>query len=344
MTLTYLQTGTLCRTLAVLLHAGIPLTEGLCLAAQEETGATEAVLQALLARVEQGAPLCEAMEAEGAFPGIVPGMVRIGEETGRLEEALTFLADWCQERCRTEQLLRSALTYPCAILGMMLVVIAVLLIQVLPVFDQVYASLGTRLTGTAAWLLYLGQGLKAALPLLGLILALVLILAGLLHRQEALRTRIRSRYLARYGDRGVNRKFNNARFARALAMGMGSGLPLEAAISLSAGLLGDVPGAARRCRDCLALLEQGRSLAQALSAAQLLSPPQIRLLQAGLRGGSADQVLAHTAQQLESDAQQSLETLISRVEPALVTLCALLVGLILLSVMLPLMDVLSALG
>lgn len=344
MTLTYPQTGQLCRTLAVLLHAGIPLTEGLLLAAREETGPLKDIPEALLLRMDQGSQLSDAMEALAAFPGMVPGLVRIGEATGRLEEALTFLADWCDERSRTETLLRSALTYPAAILALMLTVIAVLLVKVLPVFDQVYASLGTRLTGTAAWLLYLGQGLKASLPLLGLLLLAALLLYALWRFHASFRSKLRGAALSRFGDRGISRRFNNARFARALAMGMGSGLPLEEAMTLSAGLLGDIPGAARRCRDAVTALQQGQSLSQALGDAQLLPPTQIRLLQAGLRGGNADQVLAHIASQLEEEARDALDFLLGRIEPAMVTVCALLVGLILLSVMLPLMDILSALG
>ena len=91
-------------------------------------------------------------------------LAEVGERSGRMEESLTALADYYDERCRMERRLRSALLYPAVILLLMLVVMVVLLTKVLPVFNDVYASLGGRLTGVAGGLLALGQALDAALP------------------------------------------------------------------------------------------------------------------------------------------------------------------------------------
>ena len=344
MLLTDTQTAALCRTLAVLLHAGIPVTEGLYLICQEETGSIKTVAEALLAQMDQGIPLWEAMQTQKFFPAPVPSMIRVGEETGRLEEALTGLADWNDQRVRTRQLIRSALMYPTAILVMMLMVILVLLVQVLPVFDRVYASLGTHLGGLAGWMLHLGQLLKASLPMLGTLLLAAGILLLLYRFRSSFRLRVRDFFLRRFGDRSIARSFNNARFSRALAMGVSSGLPLEEALKLSCGLLSHIPAAHQRCQTALDQLEQGQTLALALGGCGLLSSTHLHLLQAGLRSGSADRILYHIAEQAETQAQERLETLVSRVEPAIVTVCALLVGTILLSVMLPLMNVLAALG
>ena len=97
-----------------------------------------------------------------------------------MEESLTALADYYDERCRMERRLRSAVLYPAVILLLMLVVMVVLLTKVLPVFNDVYASLGGRLTGVAGGLLALGQALDAALPwLCGLLVLAVSAAAGL---------------------------------------------------------------------------------------------------------------------------------------------------------------------
>ena len=151
-------------------------------------------------------------------------------------------------------------------------------------------------------------------------------------------------YSRRFGDRGLSRKFNNARFARGLSMGLSSGLPLEEALALSRQLLEDVPGAAKRCRTCEALLKEGRPLAAALEEAGLLPPAQCRMLAVGLRSGSADRVMEDVARQLSREAKEALEDTLSRVEPAMVLSASVLVGLILLAVMLPLMDIMSTIG
>lgn len=342
--LTNQQTAALCRGLALLLHAGISLADGAFLLAQEERGPYQALLNQLGSRLDEGALLSEAMENSGAFPDYVTGMVRIGERTGRMEEALNTLGAYFEERQRTDKLLRSAVAYPSMILVLMLAVVGVLLVKVLPVFDRVYASLGSRLTGAAAGLLHLGQLLEAALPGLLAILAVIVVIGLVLYRFPRLREGCTAPLQKKFGDRGISRKFNNARFARAMAMGLGSGLALEEALELARMLLSDVPGAAKRCTLCAERLAQGASLAEAMDAAQLLPAAQSRMLTLGLRGGNADQVMENIADRLSEDASDALEAAISRIEPAMVMVSSLLVGLILLTVMLPLMNILSSMG
>lgn len=338
------ETANLCRSLSLLLHGGIGLAEGLYLLAETEQETGKALLLSLAGALETGSSLSGAMEAQAVFSADVTGMVRIGEETGRLEEALEALGLYYEEQVRMFRQIRSALTYPCLLLFLLLGVLVILLVKVLPVFDSVYASLGTGMTGVAGGLLILGQGLELVLPGMLVLLAVpvVLILVGALSprlRQQA------GAFLARHlGDRGVFRKFSNARFARAMAMGLGSGLPMEEALSLSAQLLADLPGAADRCSRCAAAAAQGAALSDAMGDAALLTPAQSRLLEAGLRSGNGDRVMAHLADRIMEEAGTELETVVSRVEPALVLGASVLVGTILLAVMLPLADILSVIG
>jgi len=146
------------------------------------------------------------------------------------------------------------------------------------------------------------------------------------------------------GDRGIARKFNNARFVRGLSMGICSGLPLEAAAELAESLLEGMPQAISRCVSCRKALAEGASIREAMEKGQFLSPAQSRMLSLGIRGGSADQVMQTIAQQLQEEAKSELDGAVSRIEPAMVLLGSLLVGLILLAVMLPLLDILSVLG
>ena len=334
----------LCRALAQLQHAGISLSDGVHLLSQQETGTLNPLLSLLGEKMDAGVQLSEAMEFSEVFPPLVIGMTRIGENTGRLEESLQSLGEYFEERCRTARQIRGALAYPSLMLLLMLAVIAVLLVQVLPVFDQVYGSLGTRLTGAAAGLLYLGQILKGMMPVL-LTVLLVLAAAACAYRVlPSLRQRVNTAARRRFGDRGPMRKFNNARFARGLAMGLSSGLTLEEAVALACQLLADVPDASARGKSCAEALTAGDSLSDALSKSGLLLPTQAQMLNLGVLGGNADQVMAEIAGDLMTDARQSLEDSVSRIEPAMVLVSSLLVGLILLSVMLPLIDIMSTIG
>jgi len=334
------EIASLCLELSLLLHAGVGTGDALSLLAQEEEH--RGMLSAMAEQVDGGKTLSTALRESGVFPVYVCGLVEVGERTGRTEEALAALSRYYEERVRIGRRVRSALLYPAVMLALMLVVIGVLLVKVLPIFDDVYASLGGRLTGVAAGLLNLGRWIEGAMPVLYLILAglvLVVLVFGLV---GPLRRGVVSLWQKTRGDRGVSRKLNNARLAQALAMGMASGLPVEEAVSLSANLM---EGKARkRCQECGQRLEKGESLGAALRLSGLLPPRQSRLLELGQHSGAGDASMEKIARDLGEEGEAALDALVGRVEPALVLVCSVLVGLILLSVMLPLMHIMAAIG
>lgn len=339
-----LQTASLCRELSLLIHAGVRPGDGLTLLTQEEQDASLRELLADMAgQTDQGLSLSAAFRNSCRFPVYVTGLLEAGERTGCTEEALRALSDYYEHRDRSNRQIRHALTYP-VILLLMLVVIVILLSRVLPVFDQVYASLGGRLTGVAGGLLLLGRWLDTAMPALCVLLAPVLILLAAFSLNDAFRARVLALWRRRRGDRGILRKLNDAHFAQALSLGLRSGLPMEEAVDLGANLLEEVPAAAERCRQCRERLAQGASLADALRDTGTLPAASCRLLALGLRSGSGDTVMEEIARRLSEEADEALERRVAQVEPALVLVTSLLVGAILLAVMLPLMHIMTAIG
>ncbi len=332
--------SSLCLELALLLHAGVSTGDALSLLAEE--GDRRGMLKAMAEQVDSGETLSAALRESGAFPTYVCGLVEVGERTGRTEEALSALSRYYEDRVRLARRVRSALLYPAVMLALMLVVIGVLLVKVLPIFDDVYASLGGRLTGVAAGLLTLGRWLEGAMPVLFAVLAAVAVLVLLFTAVGPLRRGILSLWHRTRGDKGVSRKLNNARLAQALAMGMASGLPVDEAVELSANLMEG--GAKKRCESCRKRLEGGESLGDALKKSGLLPARQSRLLELGQRSGAGDASMEKIARDLSEEGEAALDALVGRVEPALVLVCSVLVGLILLSVMLPLMHIMSAIG
>lgn len=333
------EIAALCLEISLLLHGGVGMGDALALLAEEDGGE---LMSGLAGQVDMGAPLSVALRESGVFPVYVCGLVETGERTGRTEQALTALSRYYEERTRLKRRVRNALAYPAAMLGVMLVVIGVLLVKVLPVFDSVYMSLGSRLSGVASSLLTLGRWLERAMPVLWAVLAVlaVLTIAGAVW--EPFQRTLLTLWQRRFGDRGVSRKLNDARLAQALAMGMAGGLPLEESLELAAGLLEG--GGRARCLECRKLLERGARLSAALEESGLLPRRSCRLLELGQRGGAGDTAMEKIAFGLMEEGEAALEGLTARVEPTLVLTCSLLVGLILLSVMLPLMNIMAAIG
>ena len=342
--LTQAETAEICSSMALLLHGGLGLADSVWILQQEAKGTAREILSGLGECLDRGSTVSSAMEETGGFPVYVGAMTRIGEETGRLEETLSALGDYYAENDRTVRQLKNALTYPFMILLLMLVVIGVLLMKVLPVFDAVYASLGSRLTGISAGLLHLGQVLEQFLPVLLAAVALCVVLTAAFCLFPTVREWGTGIWQNRFGDRGICRKFNNARFAQGLSMGISSGLPLTEAVRLSEALLREIPGAAKRAAGCREALEHDIPLAEALQAGNLLPAWASRMVSAGVRGGNADRVMEEVARRLMEEARISLEETAAKAEPAMVLACSILVGMVLLATMLPLMNIMATIG
>jgi len=339
------ELSSLCLGLSLFLHAGVDSGSALSVLAEEEkdTG-RKALLSAMSAHMDDGHSMYDAFQMTGAFPAYVCHLVQIGEATGRTEETLQALAEYYDHRARLDRRLRSALLYPAVLLMLMLAVIVVLLTRVLPVFSEVYASLGGQLTGIAGGLLSFGQVLNSALPLLCVLLGVAVLALGAFAASSKFREKVLGLWRVRFGDRGVSCSLNTARFAQALSMGLSSGLPIEDALRLAATLLEDLPSAKQRCDRCLTKLEDGVSLAHAMAEADLLPQSECRLLELGMRSGCQDAVMAQIAERLSEAGDAALEARIGQIEPTLVVFTSVLVGIILLSVMLPLMDIMTAIG
>ena len=329
--------------LALLMHSGIRLDDALMLLSDEEEDERfSGMLKNTAEALETGVPFYQALEETQLFPSHVTGLLKMSEYAGRTQEALEALAADYENKDRLRRSLTRAFAYPSLLLLMMMVVIAVLLIKVFPIFNEVYASLGGSLTGIAALLLKAGDIFGTILPYIGILFAVVLIFVLIVQMMPALNKKITDLVKKLFGDRVLMR--NNAYFARAFAMALAAGLPIEEGLSLASTLLQDRPYALARCEKALKAMENGTEVVTALKEAELLTPAACRLLSVGLLTGSADSVMDNIAERMTAEAEEALEGTVAKIEPVMVLVTSLMVGAILLSVMLPLTNIMNTIG
>lgn len=341
--LTYDGISMLCLELSLFIHAGADSAGALVLLAEESTdGAAKAMLEGMARSVDGGKKLSAAFEESGAFPRDVCAMLSVAEKTGRSEETLAALAKYYDSRSAMDRQLRAALLSPSILLIIMLAVIAVLLTKVLPIFSRVYASLGGQLTGAAGVILNLGEALRPALPVICAILAVFAVFVGLFAGAEDFRRKIMELWKKARDGKGLCAKLDTARFASSLHMALKSGMTGEEAVESAAAVFGGASAGASRCRECVEKMASGMSVSAALRESALMPAPECRLLELGMKSGSGDAAMEEAARRLEQEAEAALEKAVSAVEPVMVVVTSALVGAILLSVMLPLANILTA--
>jgi type IV pilus assembly protein PilC len=230
--LTQEELASLCMALAHLIHAGIGTGDAIALLKEdEEDPDRRAILTEMANSADEGLPLAELFRRAACFPAYVCNLLEVGEQAGKTEETLTALARYYEGRVRMVQRLRAALLYPVVLLVVLLAVAVCLLVWVLPVFNEVYAQLGSSLTGVAGGLLAAGQILGRALPGLLAVLCLLAAAAAVAAHSPKLRRRLRTEGEKRWGDRGVLGRINTARFTQALSLALSSGMDANQAVT-----------------------------------------------------------------------------------------------------------------
>ena len=331
-----------CQELYQLYRAGITPADGLELLKEDEHyEEVLAWLDGLCENTRDGLPLAEALRESGVFPEYMTDMISLAENTGRLEDTLLALQKHYERRIRLRSDIRSAVTVPVVLLAVMVAVVVLLITQVLPVFDRVFSQLGVRMGGVAAGMMQAGTVLAKAGTVLALIVAFAAIAAIVIAAVPALRTKFSAWFTRRFSGRGILGQMAVSRFASSMAMATASGMGMEEAVEISAKLSGGAKEMDEKLASCRAGIAEGQSPADALSESGLFSNRDCRLLKLSERTGSLPETLETLAARQEEESLSRIDRLVGTIEPAIVLLTSVLAGVILLSVMLPMMGLLA---
>lgn len=334
-----------CRELYQLVRSGVPLAEGLSMLREDETDPdTRSWLDSLCRSTEEGMPLASALRESGAFPAYMTDMVSLAEETGRLEDVLLSLQRHYDRQLRMAADIRGAVTVPVTLFAVMVAVVVLLVTQVLPVFDRVFAQLGVRMGAVATGMMNAGAVLAKAGTGIAVVLVLAAAAALVVALVPALREKFTVWFRRRFGGRGILGQMAVSRFASSLSMAVASGLTMEESVELSAKLCGGAKEIDEKTEQCRKDIEAGGSPADALAKSGMFSGRDCRLLKLAEQTGSLPDTLEDLAQRQEEESLRRIDRTVGAIEPAIVVITSALAGVILLSVMLPLMGLLSTIG
>lgn len=334
-----------CMEMYLIVRTGIPFSEGVALLRDDEPDMRRRnILDQLHQQLGLGESIAVAMREAKVFPVYVVELTEIGQKTGHLEQTFRALAEYYERVEQLQKSIRNAITYPAVLLCMMLIVVFVLLVKVMPIFQAVFAQLGAELSPSAKVLMQIGQGL-GQYGFLFLLAVFVIILVALWYLRDTKRRLVAYQRLQSSSENWeISRLVASSRLADVLVLTFSSGMNIEDSLDLAMRLM---PGATMkekiiRCKR--EMLLENKTFAEAALNSQLLNPLYCRMLAVGFRSGSVDCVLAEIARRCAEQVDDTIECMLNRVEPTLVIIMSLLVGLILLSVMLPLMSIMTAVG
>lgn len=286
-------------------------------------------------------------EAAGpVFPAYAVALVGIGERSGRLENVLRSLAVYYDEEERVFAKLRASIGYPAALLCVMSVILAFTVIGILPVFLGVYDELAGGLAGGS----FAAVGAAVAVGWVALVLTLAVTACALVGSAAVRTPRGQARILALLERLPVTRpamyRLALSRFSAAASAYLASGADSNTAMREALRVVDHPVLHERLERAHAAMVDPARALSfsQAVTEFGVLEPVYARMLAIGSRAGSMDGVLERLSATFFDDAVAQIDRAVDAVEPALAALLTVAVGATLISVMLPLVGMMGAIG
>ena len=325
------------RQLATLLHAGVPLLQAFdILARGESNAALKTLIRELRTQIEGGVALNQALRQHTAFNALYCNLVAVGELAGMLDTMLERLANHLEKSEALRTTIRSALIYPSAVLAIAGLVLVLILVFVVPAFQNIFASFGAELPWLTQVVIALSEGLKRY----GLwLLALSGLAVWWLKRQVQRRTewrRFLHRVLLRLPIAGsLTRHACTARWTRTLATLFAAGVPLTEALDAVQGVTGHVLFQ-EATQTIQAKLIQGQSLSLALEGTEGLFPPMVvQMCAIGEESGALDHMLEKTAEHYEREVDSTVARLSTLLEPFIMVVLGLLIGGLVMALYLP---------
>lgn len=336
---------TLNQELLVLIKAGLPIIQALdTILERFDRGQLADILKEVRENVKGGMALSDALEKyPKAFPHLYVASVRAGERTGDLPLTIRRYIAFLKRVEEVRKKFVSALVYPSILVTVATIAIAFLLVYVVPTFSQVYADAGSQLPLPTRILISFSSALKHYILL---VLALIVGVVMGLRRWSATERgrfwfddfRIRLPFIGE-----VFSKFAVASFTRTLATVIGSGIPIVESLKMSVGTLNNVV-LERRLLQAVVKVEEGMSLSNAIESVKFMPPLALRMLGVGETTGSLEEMLSDISEYFESDIDARLHLLTTAIEPAIMIVMGLVVGVIIITMYLPVFKIAGTVG
>ena len=333
-----------CYQMALVLKSGMSLMEGMQLLSDEmmDSRLKAAALQ-MYQDIRMGLSFHDALEKHPIFPPYMINMAKIGEVSGSLDDVMEHLSSYYEKSDKLNRRIKSAVTYPLILTGLMAGVILLLVFRILPMFNDILSSIGGEMPVITMAMLNISTYLRRYLIVFALI-ALCLSLFFHFYLRTSKGKAALDRFLVESRlTKQVLQKISVARFCMGMSLLLKSGLGFEESLDLVQSIVGNTY-IANKLKECKKAIKNGTDMMQAFMDIAIFPRLVVRMMNIGYKTGELDNTMSKVSVIYEGEVENSLQRLTSIIEPILVIILSMVVGFILLTVMLPLINIMSSIG
>jgi type IV pilus assembly protein PilC len=332
------------RQFSVMIDAGLPLVQCLeILGGQEEDKNFANIILQTRSDVESGAALADAMRKHpGAFDALYVNMVAAGEAGGILDAILKRLAVYIEKNVKLKAQVKSAMTYPVAVISIAAIVVLVILWKVIPTFASLFAGLGAELPLPTQIVIWMSNAVVRLMPFI-----VIGVVAGVYGFRQYYATNngrhVVDRLMLRSPVLGlILRKISVARFCRTLSTLISSGVPILDGLEITAKTAGNaiVEDAIMSTRKSI---ERGETIAAPLKETGVFPAMVSQMIGVGEATGALDTMLGKIADFYEEEVDTAVAGLLTLLEPLMIAFLGVVVGGIVIAMYLPIFSLISKL-
>ncbi|HSY09538.1 MAG TPA: type II secretion system F family protein [Candidatus Dormibacteraeota bacterium] len=337
---------TFTRQLATLVDAGLPLLRGLRVLEKQERNATlKGILGELALAIEGGSTFSEALaQHPKVFNRLFVNMVKAGELGGVLEVVLKRLAEFSEKAQKIKGKVKAALFYPIAVMIVALGILILLMVFVVPRFQDVFGGMGMKLPGFTLFVLGASNMIKNHILQTSGIVAVCVIVFLLIINKTKIGRRIWDKFKLKMPALGpVISKVAISRFTRTLGTLVSSGVPILQSLTIVKETAGNViiSNAVGSVHESV---KEGETITAPLEASGVFPPMVVSMVDVGEQTGALPEMLLKIADNYDEEVDNAVSAMTSLLEPIMIVFLAVVVGSIVIAMFLPLITMISNLS
>ena len=334
-----LEVAEVTRQLATLVRSGIQVIDAIgAISEQLENPLFKKILAEVKRNVSEGSTLANALKKHPkVFSDLYVNMVASGESSGTLDVVFERLAEVTESQVRLRSKLTSALVYPVIMLGLSFVIVLMMMIFVIPKMTELLEQMGKDLPGVTKFLIGISEIVRNWWPLLFILAVGGFILFNRWRRSDNGRPKW-DRWTLGFPIFGkLFREMGVARFSRTLSTLLAAGVPILNALTIVQNVIGNMV-LAKVVEQAREAVKEGQPIAEALKRSKEFPPMVVHMISVGERSGQLEQMLTNVANSYELQAEQKVTRLTAVLEPLMIVMMGLVVGFMVISIILPMMD------
>ncbi|MCL2789927.1 MAG: type II secretion system F family protein [Desulfobulbus sp.] len=333
------------RQLSTMIDAGLPLVQSLQILGKQQSNPTfKAVLTTIQGDVETGTTLADSMRKHSKiFDNLYANMIEAGELGGILDTILSRLATFKEKAMALQKRIKGAMTYPSICLGISLIILAVILIFVIPVFEKMFKDFGSALPVPTQMVINLSNFAQANIIYIILALVALFWIIKRIYRTEKGQLKIDNMILWAPVVGPLVRKVAVAKFTRTLSTLLQSGVPILDALQVVARTAGNkvIERSVIRVAESIA---EGRAIAEPLEESGVFPNMVIQMINVGESVGALDVMLEKIADFYDEEVDQAVDNLTSMIEPFMMVFLGGMIGGLVVAMYLPIFKIASVVG